>query len=342
MSTVFVIGSLVACCVVRVERFPEAGESLCASNFVLEPGGKGFNMLLGLHRLGVEVDGVLPVGDDLFGTLAPCLLHEAGLAEALLWCSPGPSGGGVGFIDATGETSLAVSSGANARLKPEQVQTLRARIAAATWTLAQFETSDDAIAAGFAIARGVGARTLLNPSPYRPVRADILAATTVLVVNEIEAAAMAAGFGLSSLESGATGEGYDRLAQCIHASGPELFITTLGSRGARAWLRDVGSQHQTAFEVETVDALGAGDAFNAGLISALMHDMSETCITPRALSNALRWASACGALATLEPGVFAALPDKLAVQHLLDQARFGSYWCEACDQIQALENSRDE
>ena len=49
---VFVVGSFVVACSVKVARLPRAGESLAASAFVAEPGGKGFNLALALHRLG--------------------------------------------------------------------------------------------------------------------------------------------------------------------------------------------------------------------------------------------------------------------------------------------------
>ena len=65
-APVFVLGSFVAACSAKVARLPVAGESLFASNFVLEPGGKGFNLAAGTRRLGLATDGLLAIGDDLF------------------------------------------------------------------------------------------------------------------------------------------------------------------------------------------------------------------------------------------------------------------------------------
>ena len=312
MSTVFVIGSLVASCTVNVERFPKPGESLLARDFIMEPGGKGFNLLLGAHRLGVRVDGILPIGDDLFGTMAPLLLEQAGLPVNLLWQSPGPSGGGVGFIDASGETSLAVAPGANFRLTHEAITSLTKRIQAAKIVAAQFETSDEAIIAAFHIARRAGIRTFFNPSPYRPLSAELLTEVSILAVNQTEAEALALDLGITTALETASPT-YEALANQVLNSGPEVFILTRGNLGAMAWTREGITLHQKAFEANSIDCLGAGDAFNAGFIVAL--------IEQKPLALTLQYAAACGALATEKQGVLYALPSASDVYKLIEQRK---------------------
>lgn len=299
MSSVFVIGSLVASCIVSVDKFPRPGESLAAHNFVLEPGGKGFNVLLGLHRLNVNVDGVLPIGDDLFGSMAPHLLKQSGLPDDILWQSPGASGGGTGFIDLHGETSLAVSSGANARLDRQAIEAIKPRIQSADIVVAQFETSNEAITHGFQLARQAGRATFLNPSPYRPLPASLLSTVTTLVVNETEAEALALDLGVPPLPQDPQ-KRFETLAAHVLNSGPDLFIVTLGALGSKAWTKDGLAIEQPAFSVASIDCLGAGDAFNAGLIAAIIEGYP--------LNSALDQASVCGALATLRSGTWSALP----------------------------------
>jgi sulfofructose kinase len=85
-------------------------------------------------------------------------------------------------------------------------------------------------------------------------------------------------------------------------------VITLGSRGA-LWQRE-GIRGQTpAFPVSAVDTTGAGDAFHGALALALAEQMGW--------EEALRFASAAGALTCTRLGARTALPTREAVQRLL-------------------------
>ena len=64
-----------------------------------------------------------------------------------------------------------------------------------------------------------------------------------------------------------------------------------------------------AFRVRSVDSTGAGDAFVAGLLFGLLRQMTA--------GEAVRFAAACGALATLKRGAIPSLPTLAAVERLL-------------------------
>jgi sugar/nucleoside kinase (ribokinase family) len=66
-----------------------------------------------------------------------------------------------------------------------------------------------------------------------------------------------------------------------------------------------------AFDVDSVDATGAGDAFCAGALSVF-----EPGLSADALRDALAFASAAGALATTTVGGFGVLPGERAVRDL--------------------------
>ena len=53
--------------VARLERLPEAGETLPSTSFSLIPGGKGANQAVAAARLGAEVRFVGAVGEDAHG-----------------------------------------------------------------------------------------------------------------------------------------------------------------------------------------------------------------------------------------------------------------------------------
>ena len=298
---VFIIGSLVLACSAEVARCPEPGESLRATGFIMEAGGKGFNVALAAHRLGVPVDGLFAAGDDLPGQFIRQAFAAQGLDPDLIHSVAAATGAGVGLIQEDGENRIAVYPGANAALSAEHVSARADGLRGAGLVFAQFEAPDAPIAAAFALARQAGVTTMLNPSPYRSISPDILAATDIIIVNEREAAALAE-------DQFWTGP-YDELAASLAGAGVTTLIVTRGARGAQAW------QHhhmidEAGLAAPVADSMGAGDAFTGGLIAALSRHMD--------LSNALRWGCAAGAIAVSKLGVATALPDIGELMRALD------------------------
>ena len=303
---IFVVGSFVAACTVKVDRLPLAGETLAASAFVLEPGGKGFNLEAAARRLGADVDGLFAIGADALGRLAAPAFEAAGLPASMLVEVPGDTGAGVGFIAAEGENCLAVHPGANGRLSAAHASARRAAIAGADIVAAQFETGDDPVMEAFALARAAGRRTLLNPSPFRDSCLDLLPLTSILCVNAVEAKALAAVLGVPDDDR--------RLGDAVLARGPEALVITAGAAGATAYLAGEPLViAQPAFPLDAVDTLGAGDAFAAGLAVTLAEG--------GAWRDAMRLAAACGALAVTAFGVLDALPTRAAADDVLGLRR---------------------
>lgn len=306
---VFVLASFVVACSAKVRRLPRAGEALAADIVTIEPGGKGFNLAIMARRLGMTVNGVLAIGSDLAAAFAAPALARADLPHDMLVEIAGPTGSGVGFTDAQGETRVAIASGVNLAVTRDHIRERSAAIAGSALTMAQFETADDPIAEAFEIARGAGVPTLLNPSPFRPIRPDILRRTEILVVNETEAGDLAANLGCDPTGATDPARFIAELAPAIAAQGPELVVMTRGASGAIAVPRNGKAISQAGIAVDTVDTLGAGDAFAATLGVGLARKYG--------LAEALRHAAAAGALTTTRHGVFDALPTQEAINTLL-------------------------
>lgn len=305
----YVLGSLVVACSVKVPRLPVKGESLAASAFTVEIGGKGFNLALGSLRLGADVRGLLPCGDDLFGELARRGVEAAGLSPDMVRRFAGATGSGIGFAEPGGDNALAIFAGANRLPAAADIREEESVIAGAAMVLAQFELGDAAIAEGFAIARAAGVPTLLNPSPYRPISAEILARTSILVVNEVEAADLARQAGLDApSQTEGWHSAFPVLAKAMRDQGIGTLVVTLGGDGV---LAGNGGEplYQAAFRVKAIDALGAGDAFTAGLAVSLSEG--------RPMRDALRRGAACGALAVVKLGVYEALPWRAEMEALI-------------------------
>lgn len=305
---IFVLGSFVVACSAKVARFPRPGESLAAETVTIEPGGKGLNQAIMARRLGAEVAGLLAVGDDLAAAFAPPALERAGLSVSMLVRLTGHTGSGIGFTDAAGETCLAVASGANLALSAEHVRHRAPAIATAALVTAQFEIDDQPIEAAFALARHAGIPTLLNPSPFRVIPEAMLALTSILIVNETEAGSLAIALGLEPDGATEPQRLATELAPALMERGPQLVVVTRGAAGAIAVTAEGQVIEQKGFAVETIDSLGAGDAFAATLGVRLA--------TGRSLPDALRDAAIAGALTTTRNGVFDALPPLAAIEAL--------------------------
>lgn len=307
-GSIFVVGSFVAACSVTVERLPRAGETLRASSFVLDPGGKGFNVAVAAHRLGARVDGVLAVGSDLFGDFARDAVSACGLPADMLLRFPCATGTGVGFVDRHGENRIAVYPAANDLLSAHDIAARANRIAPCKLVAAQFETGNAPILAAFAQARASGVTTVLNSSPFRAIDAELLRRIDMLVVNRIEAVALARQCGLTLDPDVPTSWG--SLAYHLRDFGVRTVIVTLGADGVLAWDGEGEPLAQPAFPVRAVDTIGAGDAFLGGVLAALARGLS--------LAAGLRWGAACGALVASRAGVLDALPDQAALAAFLD------------------------
>jgi ribokinase len=93
----------------------------------------------------------------------------------------------------------------------------------------------------------------------------------------------------------------DQLVLGLQTKGLKRFVLKLGREGAAAWL-DGRSWRSAALSVDAVDTVGAGDAFDAGLIDALLDDASPL--------EMLKRACVCGSLSTRQTGALTALPNR--------------------------------
>jgi ribokinase len=310
-NSIFILGSFVVACCVKVQRLPSAGESLRADAFSLEAGGKGFNIAAGARRLGADVDGLLAVGDDFFASLAEAALAKMDLRHRMLVRQSAATGAGVGFIDKEGENCIAVFPGANALLSANHVADAGERLTRARLVIAQYEIGDEPIKAAFAAARRAGCLTILNPSPYRAIHREILSSSDIIIVNRIEASRLGRDLGMPDHHEDGDAGAFQALAEALLGAGASAVIVTLGGKGAIAWRNGLKPILQPAFAVEVVDTIGAGDAFTAGFATCMAESGS--------FEEGLRWGAAAGACVTASLGVLDALPTRPALEALLNR-----------------------
>jgi ribokinase len=274
------VGSINLDVVVGVERHPAPGETVIGGDRRELPGGKGANQAVAAARLGAAVAFVGRVGADDAGRRLRDGLAAEGVDVAHVRVDPAaPTGMALIAVDRTGENTIVVSSGANARVGPADVEAARDVLANGAVTLLQHEVPEEALAAAIAAAGGT---VVLNPAPARP----LVAAVDVLVPNRGELEALV----------GRAGDPVE-LARRLDAA--RAVVVTLGSEGAVVVEGD-RAERIPAPRVEAVDTTGAGDAFCGALAQALDSGAE--------LVEAARWAVRAAAASVTKSGAQGGLP----------------------------------
>lgn len=257
---IIALGSVNVDIQVRVERWPDPGETLFTRDFMLLGGGKAANVAYFARRVGLPAALIAHVGDDLFG---PVALERLAEAEVDLSQTRRVAGA------ATGVATISVRPDGNKTI-------LMADNANASWNAADAHDTVEAIASApdgsvlvvdleiplFVVeqaaeaARQRGFRIVLDPSPAERMTAALYPFADALTPNRSEAAQL--------LQGATPGEARE-----------EEITSTLLARGARNVLLKLGAQCLLAgpgpvqrlrsLDADAVDTTGAGDAFAAAL-----------------------------------------------------------------------------
>lgn len=293
MTAVTLIGNVNVDLIVRpISSLPPPGSEREVDAIEIRAGGAAAIAGLTLARLGVSPRIVGCVGDDRFGRFLLEELEGAGLSVA--------------DVRVIGGTGSGVSIAFEA---PDRDRSFVTSLGSLAWFEGSF-VSDDALGASFVLVGGYflaprlrgdptgrvlrvakerGATTLLDtgwdpqgwPSETRAEIDALLPAVDVFLPNADEAI-------------GLTGSADPRTAaEAIAARSRGRVVVKLGPEGCIAVDGD-GRVHEIAApRVEAADATGAGDAFDAGLIAALLEG--------RSLPDALSFATRVGASVVARP-----------------------------------------
>lgn len=280
-ARIAVVGSNMVDLVTYTDRMPAPGETIEAPDFAMGHGGKGANQAVAAAKLGADVVMVTKVGDDIFGANTIQNLAGFGIDTSHVTQVPGTSSGVAPiFVEPSGENSILIIKGANAKLLPPDVDQAAGDLQAAGLVLMQLEIPLETVYHTIARARDWGARTILNPAPAAPdLDVARLAGLDYLVPNETELATL----------TGREVESEDEIvaaARQLMAGGIGAVIVTLGARGVRLITQD-GVTAIDAVRVMPVDTTGAGDAF----IGAFAHFLTELNDAKQALHQAARYAA---------------------------------------------------
>ena len=300
MAKVAVVGSINMDLVVRVPRFPSAGETILGGAFQTIPGGKGANQAVAARRLGAEVAMIGRVGGDAFGDVLRHNLAQEGISTDRLAVDDGQATGvALITVEAGGENTIIVVAGANGRVTTADIDAARPLITGADILLMQLEIPLEVVEYAAELAQAGGVTLILNAAPAQPLSPALLARVDYLIVNEVEAGLLAG-----------TPAAYPAdAARALQALGVQAVVVTLGAEGSLLMGRDGTSVSAPPFAVRAVDTTAAGDAFAGAFAVALAAGMAP--------EQALRWGNAAGALTVTRAGAQPSLPTRLEVDEFL-------------------------
>ncbi len=228
--------------VVRSKRIPAPGETVLGESFEMLPGGKGGNQAYAAAKLGgAQVAMIGKVGRDLFGEKLKANLAAVGVDVTSVDMLDGvPTGIASITVDAEGQNSIVVASGANFVWGLEE---LEGKLRGARLVLLQLEIPIDVVTRLARMAKRAGAYTILDPAPARELPRELIEAVDLLTPNESEA------------------RGIGEIAG-------KALLVKLGERGSRC-----GDLAVPAIAVQAVDTTGAGDVYNGALAVGLSEGM---------------------------------------------------------------------
>ena len=290
---ILVLGSSNVDLILRIPRFHHPGETIIGEDPVTVFGGKGANQAIAAKRLDAKVSFVTRLGDDHYGQAYRWYLTKNGFDQkCILQDKERPTGIASIELIPKGENRIIVSPGANRSLSEKDLKRLTRFWKGVKVFLSQMEIPVSTVRRGLRMAKDQGSLTLLNPSPTTWFPSNLLSLVDYLVPNEWEAQSMT-GIKMKGEED------IRRMAKRLLNTGVKNVVITLGPKGLFFKNRDEEIRMK-AFRVNAADTTSAGDAFMGALACGLSED--------KPIQEALRFASAAGALAATRLGAQPSLP----------------------------------
>ena len=290
-------GSLNIDKVCSVEEFVQPGETIMATGYSVNAGGKGLNQSVAAARAGAQVLHAGAVGSD--GLFLKEILADAGADVSCLRVMDTESGWAFIEVNSKGQNRIIVSAGTNRMYTEEYIKNVLEKAEAGDFVLLQNEIN--MVGEIIRLSHEKGCRVVFNASPIPGKPEELpLELVDIFMVNELEAAALA----------GTSAEGDFRdILKALQKKYPKAAIVmTLGKDGVLYGYKEEFYSHPI-FKVNAVDTTAAGDTFCGYFLAALCAGKS--------VEMALREASAASAMAVSAKGAAPSIPVHSAMEEWL-------------------------
>jgi len=308
---VVVVGGVYVDMAIRCGQIPSAGQSVAGSALAYNPAGPGLIQAAEAALCGCQVHLISKIGGDPFEGMLRDSLHEFKVNTDFVCTAKAKNTGViVTIVDAEGKNASLVYAGANGALLPQDIDAAEDIIAQADVCLIHGKLPQDAIVQALRCARIHGVKVILNPA--RPMERsgnkecplpDDYFFANILIPNLYEAADIT-DFSEANIRDAKL------IGSDLVARGVDTAVITMGKRGCMVVDR-TGADHIPAFRIELVDKTCTGDAFAGALAAA--------CAAGDDIRQAVKFASAAGALTCTKFGSIEALPTKADIIELLQK-----------------------
>jgi ribokinase len=291
-NKIVVIGSSNTDMVVKTDKLPLPGETKLGGAFFMNAGGKGANQAVAVARMGGNVTLVTKVGNDVFGKQTIAGLKKENINTGFVFIDKEtPSGAALIMVDEEGENCIAVAPGANAKLLPKDINTVK-KINEAEIILMQLEIPMETISAVIKSAKANKQKVILNPAPAQKLDDELLKGLFLITPNEIEASLLTG----IKVECEATAS---QAAAVFQSKGVQNVVITLGAAGAYILSNGI-SKIVPANPVKAIDTTAAGDVFNGALAVAILEGKN--------IEDAVIFANKAAAISVTRIGAQASVP----------------------------------
>ncbi len=310
---VVVVGGTYVDMAIKCSQIPSPGQSVTGSAFSYTITGPGPIQAAEAALCGCRVHLISKVGGDPFGQLVKANLAEFNVETDFTYTADAKNTGTiVTMVDASGENAACIYNGANVALSPKDINNAEQVISEANICLIHGQLPQETIATAIRCAKVYGTKVILNPA--RPIESSQTVSESsdlpieyfsadILIPNLCEAADI-------TEKSAANIHNAKLIGSDLIARGAEAAVITMGKRGCMIVDRK-SADHIGAFEVELVDQTARGNAF-AGALAAY-------CAVKDNIREAVKFASAAGALVCTKFGAIEALPTKAEIIELLQK-----------------------
>ncbi|MEG2806100.1 carbohydrate kinase [Stenotrophomonas sp.] len=298
--------------------------------FLQYAGGAPANVAVAAARLGADTHFAGMLGQDMFGDFLADSLAQAGVAtDCIVRTDAAKTALAFVALDAHGERSFSFYRPPSADLlfraahfHPNCFAGTRSfhvcsnSLTEADIAQATLDGMRRARAAGAMVSLDLNLRPALWPAGVDPLPRlwDALALAELVKLSREELDYLAA----------AQAGGAEAVIARLLAAQAQAVVVTDGAAPIR-WHTRQAQGVLTGFRVQTVDSTAAGDAFVGGLLFGIGERggdgeaFATFCQDPAALTAAIRFGAAVGALAVTRKGAFAAMPSLEEVHQLLQQ-----------------------
>jgi ribokinase len=305
---VVVVGPTYVDMTVRCGRIPEAGQTVTGSGFSCTATGAGLNQAVQAAFCGCQVHLISKVCNDIFGQVVKENLADFDVNTDLLCTAEAKNTGIiVTLVNSEGENSSCIAEGANRALRPQDIEcdASEQTISSADVVLIHGQLPADAVSAAIKMANLHRKKVILDPAAVAlTAEVPIEFFSVNILIPDLHEAAEIADVAAENIHE------TKMIGSDLVARGVESVVIKMGRKGCLVIDRN-GAKHFPAFSVELVDQTCSGDAF-AGALAASVAVGDN-------IEQAVKFASAAGALACTRFGAQDSLPKKEEIIQLLQQ-----------------------